>query len=119
MKNLDEHKSAVITRFIDTTVNAGRKGILDIFRERSHLVIEKKVVEANSMFFKNNSIRSLTYGSINSLQPCVLASSKLIPIMSSTPFATCKRHGFTPYLSLKEIEQSKYYPRVEIHSPKC
>ena len=46
MKNLAEQNAAKIKRFFDTTVNVGRKEILDGFRARSCVVIEKEVVAA-------------------------------------------------------------------------
>ncbi|XP_055825278.1 uncharacterized protein LOC129893880 [Solanum dulcamara] len=119
MEKSDEQKSAVIKRFIDTKVNVGRKEIFDTFRARSRTaVVEKEACGASSMLLMNNATTNLTHGFINSLQPCLLASSRPLSIMGSTPLATCRRHGFSSHLSLGEIERSEYYTRVEIRSPR-
>lgn len=119
MEKSDEQKSAVIKRFIDIKVNVGRKEIFDTFRARSRtVVVEKEACGASSMLLMNNATRNLTHGFINSLQPCLLASSRPLPIMGSTPLATCRRHGFSSHLSLGDIERSEYYTRVEIRSPR-
>ncbi|XP_049356211.1 uncharacterized protein LOC125820816 [Solanum verrucosum] len=108
MENSAEQKAETIKRFIDTTVNVGRKEILDGFRARSRVVIEKEVAATTS----------LTHGFINSLQPCLLASSKPLPTMSLTPFAKCVNHGHAAYISLEDVQNSENYTRLVIHSPR-
>ena len=46
MENSIEEKATTLKRFIDTTMNVGRKEILDGFKEQSRVVIEKEVVAA-------------------------------------------------------------------------
>ncbi|KAG5615968.1 hypothetical protein H5410_015792 [Solanum commersonii] len=89
MENSVEKKATTINRFIDTTVNVGRKEILDGFRARSCVVIKKEDVAAT----RSNATTSLTHGFIISLHRCLLASSKPLPVMSLTPFAKCVNHG--------------------------
>uniref|UniRef100_A0A3Q7FWP1 FLZ-type domain-containing protein n=1 Tax=Solanum lycopersicum TaxID=4081 RepID=A0A3Q7FWP1_SOLLC len=89
-------------------MNVGRKDILEGFRARSRMVVEKEAAATTT---------SLTHGFINSLQPCFLASSKPVPVMSLTPFTKCVNHGFAAYISLEEIQNSENYTRVVIHSP--
>ncbi|KAK4736009.1 hypothetical protein R3W88_010270 [Solanum pinnatisectum] len=113
MENSAEQKAETIKRFIDTTVNVGRKEILDGFRARSRIVIEKEAAATRS-----NATTSLTHGFINSLQPCLLASSKPLPVMSLTPFAKCVNHGHAAYISLEGVQNSENYTRVVIHSPR-
>ncbi|KAG5615964.1 hypothetical protein H5410_015788 [Solanum commersonii] len=114
MENLVEQKATIIKRFIDTAVNVGRKEILDGFRGRSRVVIEK---EANAAT-RSNATTSLTHGFIDFLQPCLLASSKPLPVMSLTPFAKCVNHGFAAYISLEDVQNSENNTRVLIHSPR-
>ncbi|CAN4088926.1 unnamed protein product [Withania somnifera] len=110
MENSDEQKSAAI-------MNVGRKGIFDAFRARSRVVVEKEAAAASAMFLKNSASTSMARGFINSLQPCVLAFTKPLPIKRFAPYAHCGRHGFASYISLGEIEKSECYTRVVIHSP--
>ncbi|KAK6793780.1 hypothetical protein RDI58_007233 [Solanum bulbocastanum] len=79
---------------------------------QSGVVIEKEVDAAT----RSNATTSLNHGFINSLQPCLLASSKPLPIMSLTPFAKCVNHGFATYISLEDVQNSENYTRVVIHS---
>uniref|UniRef100_M1DUR3 Uncharacterized protein n=1 Tax=Solanum tuberosum TaxID=4113 RepID=M1DUR3_SOLTU len=101
-------------RFIDTTVNVGRKEIIDGFRARSRVVIENEVDAAT----RSNATTSLTHGFIDSLQPCLLASSKPLPVMSLTPIAKCVNHGFAAYISLEDVQNSENYTCFVIHSPR-
>ncbi|KAJ8535957.1 hypothetical protein K7X08_034358 [Anisodus acutangulus] len=54
----------------------------------------------------------------SSLRPCVLTTTKQLPVSSSAQYAICRKHGFAAYLSLEEIEESEDYTRMVIHSPK-
>lgn len=58
MENSSEQKAVTIKRFIDNTMNVGRKDILDGFRARSRIVVEKEAAATTT---------SLTHGFINSL----------------------------------------------------
>uniref|UniRef100_M1DE12 Integrase core domain containing protein n=1 Tax=Solanum tuberosum TaxID=4113 RepID=M1DE12_SOLTU len=108
MENSVEQKAATIKRFIDTTVILGRKEILDGFTARSRVVIEKEAIAAT----RSNATTSLTHDFINSLQPCLLASSKPLPVMSLTPFSKCVNHGFAAHISLEDVQNSENYTRV-------
>ncbi|KAG5615972.1 hypothetical protein H5410_015796 [Solanum commersonii] len=79
MENSTEQKATTIKRFIDTTVN------VDVAATRS------------------NVITSLTHGFINSLQPCLLACSKPLQVMSLTPFVKFINDGFAAYISLEDV----------------
>ncbi|KAG5615971.1 hypothetical protein H5410_015795 [Solanum commersonii] len=111
MENSAEQKVAIIKRFIDTTLNVGRKEILDGFTTRSRVVIEKEATVAT----RSNATTSLTHGVINSLQPCLLASSKPLPVMSLTPFAKCVNHGFAAYISLEDVQNSENYTHINVN----
>ncbi|KAK6795844.1 hypothetical protein RDI58_009299 [Solanum bulbocastanum] len=114
MENSAEQKAETIKRFIDTAVTVGRKEIIDGFRARSRVVIEREAAAAT----RSNAATSLTHDFINSARPCLLASSKPLPVMSLTPFAKCVNHGHAAYISLEDVQNSEHYTRVVIHSPR-
>ncbi|KAF3633101.1 hypothetical protein FXO38_25763 [Capsicum annuum] len=118
MENSDEQKSALTNQYIDAKVNVGNKGVLDAFKVRSRVALEKETAAARAMLLKNRASTSLAgHGFISSIQPCILATTKTLPISNATPFANCRKHGFASYLALEEIEKSEYYTRVEIRYP--
>ncbi|KAG5615969.1 hypothetical protein H5410_015793 [Solanum commersonii] len=114
MENSAEQTATIIKRFIDTIVNVGRKEILEGFRALSRVAIEKEVVTAT----RSNATTSLTHGFIDSLQPCLLASSKPLLVMSLTPFAKCVNHRFAADISLEDVQNSENNTHVVIHSPR-
>uniref|UniRef100_M1DJ53 Uncharacterized protein n=1 Tax=Solanum tuberosum TaxID=4113 RepID=M1DJ53_SOLTU len=61
---------------------------------------------------------SSTAGGKRGRKPCLLVSSKPLPVLSLTPFAKCINHGFSTYISVEDVQNSENYTRVVIHSPR-
>ncbi|KAM3305634.1 hypothetical protein P3S67_012500 [Capsicum chacoense] len=115
MKNSDEQKSAVTNQYIDIKVNMGNKGVLNAFKVRSRIALEKETAATRAMLLRNRaSTSSAGHGFIFSMKLCILATTKTLPISTATSFANFRKHGFAYYLAIEEIEQSEYYTRVEI-----
>lgn len=96
MENSTKQKATTIKKMHWYYNECGIKEILDGFRSRSRVVIEKKVNAATT----SNATTSMTHDFINYLQPYLLASSKPLPIMNLTPFAKCVNHFLATYISL-------------------